>query len=1105
MSDQASGNMWQFCIDVGGTFTDCVALAPAGQRRQAKVLSSGIIKGSVHGGESDKFTLTARHEIDEFWNGATARLLDAAGAIISESTVRQYRQSGSQFQLVEPIDGQSWQHVTTCELDAHRHAPVVAMHLISQVPLQQPLPVCQIQLGTTRGTNALLTRTGARTALVTTAGFRDLLAIGDQSRPELFNLDIHKPPPLSEITIEIEERILADGTVERPINVPDARAKLQQLRDHGIESLAICLMHSWQNSAHEQVLYDLARESGFAEIRLSSQIAPLIKILHRAETTVLDAYLNPVLRVYLDEIQATLTSDSQLTFMTSSGGLADQQRFSGKDCLLSGPAGGVVGAARVGEQIGERHVIGFDMGGTSTDVSRYDGQFEIEYESRKSGIRVVTPVMAIETVAAGGGSICQFDGTRQLVGPASAGNDPGPACYGRGGPLTLTDVNLLLGRFSDQQFPFPLQVDSSRRRLRAIANDMQAAGISRSDEEIAAGFLEIANHNMAAAIRTVSVARGYHPRNYTLVSFGGAAGQHCCAVADLLDVQRILVHPLASMLSAVGIELADHSSEQVASVGATLTPASLKSTQPLFVELADRATASLAGAGFAAAQVECVRKLDLRYVGTEPCETIAEPADGDYLAAFQSIHQQRYGYTHTRPVEIVAARVSATVAGRSLKPTPRIDTFRQAPATGHQSTWLSGRYVDVPLFATDSLLPGVQLEGPAIISDATTSVVVETGWTVCVLADRQLLLERTQQDRPPAAASAGSQGETDPVRLEIFNRHFESIAAQMGAVLQRTSSSVNVKERLDFSCALFTATGDLVVNAPHIPVHLGAMSETVRETIRLNPEITHGDVIVTNDPYAGGSHLPDITVVTPVFDDSGSRLLFWVASRSHHAELGGKAPGSMPADARCLEDEGVLICNFKLIERGTEHFDEFRQLLVRGPWPSRLPDENLADIAAQVAANRCGETELRRLVANYTEHTVQQYMRSIQSAARITIEQALTDIEDGDYRFEDAMDNGRVIRLQIAKRGGTIRFDFNGTDPVSNDNLNANRAIVSAAIMYVLRCIAEKDIPLNQGIMEQRRPAQPCHCGRQCRNLTTHRRRDSRCVASGRRQSGNDE
>ncbi|MGI9518639.1 MAG: hydantoinase B/oxoprolinase family protein, partial [Pirellulaceae bacterium] len=1059
-------DQWQFCIDVGGTFTDCVATAPDGTHHHTKLLSSGFIKGSIDTvSGANRVTDVAREEVDGFWNGATIRFLNRVGQVIVDSTVREFTQPGGDFVLTDSLDPGMWQQFVAYELDGRRHAPVMGMHLILQRPLSEALPACNVQLGTTRGTNALLTRTGARTALVTTAGFRDLLAIGDQSRPELFSLSVSRPAPLAETTIEVNERILADGTVERPLDLSDTKVQLQRLQDQGIESLAICLMHAWQNTEHEDLLENAARAAGFSEVRVSSRIAPLIKILHRAETTVLDAYLNPVLRVYLDEIYSNLTPGSRLTFMTSAGGLVDQDRFSGKDCLLSGPAGGVVGAARVGEQIGETHVIGFDMGGTSTDVSRYDGDFEIEYESKKSGIRVVTPVMAIETVAAGGGSICEFDGSRQTVGPASAGNDPGPACYGRGGPLTMTDINLVLGRFSDRQFPFPLRAEASRQRLMEIARQMQQAGIVRTEEEIAAGFLTIANHNMAAAIRTVSVAKGYDPANYTLVSFGGAAGQHCCAVADLLEIRRVVVHPLASMLSAVGIQLADHTSEQVSAVGVPLTDKAVNGLQSLFAELTEQATESLAREGFRRSQIQCVSRLDLRYVGTEPYETITTPTNADYLAAFRARHQQLYGYVHDKPVEIVAARISATVRGRALDPSPSIGRFQEIAAGVRQTTgWTGDGFAEVPAFETMQLNPGDQLTGPAIVSDATTSVFVDEGWIARMLADRQLLLERVEKPTSPEGSRQVTD-DVDPVQLEIFNRHFESIAAQMGAVLQRTSSSVNVKERLDFSCALFTHAGDLVVNAPHIPVHLGAMSETVRATIELNPGIARGDVMVTNDPYAGGSHLPDVTVVTPVYDENADRLLFWVASRSHHAELGGKAPGSMPADATCLEDEGVLIQNFKLIERGKEHFDQFRELLTSGPWPSRSPDENIADIAAQVAANRCGEMELHKLVARYSADTVEKYMRLIQVAARRTIEAALAKIPDGEYRFSDCMDNGRVIRLLITRSGSGVVFDFSGTDPVSDDNLNANRAIVSAAIMYVLRCIAQTDIPLNQGIM----------------------------------------
>ncbi len=1034
-------SQWQFWIDVGGTFTDCLAInsLDPNTQHQAKILS---------------------------------------------------------------------------ELDRSTPAPLLAIRKILELQPDEPIPDCSVHLGTTRGTNALLTRTGARTAFVTTKGFRDLLTIGDQARPHLFKLTIVKPEPLFETSIEIDERILADGTVEISPDSSRVRQQLAELKAAGIESVAICLMHGFRFAKHEQLVGAVARELGFKDVRLSSEVAPLIKILARGETTVLDAYLNPVLGDYLDQIQNGLSAGSQLRLMTSAGGLVGRDQFSGKDSVLSGPAGGIVGAARVAQQSGFDRALTFDMGGTSSDVGRYDGEIELEFETRKSDVRIMTPMVAIETVAAGGGSVCWFDGTKLVVGPQSATSDPGPACYGRGGPLAVTDINLFLGRIAKHRFPFPLDEAAVETRIEEIRAQMKEAGFEMTPHEVAAGFLAIANQNMASAIGSVSIARGYDPKDYVLVAFGGAGPQHCCAVAEAIGMDKILDHPQGSILSAVGIRLADQTANSVRSVLKPFDDAGLETANQIWnamqLELADSIDPT-------EQEIQFTRSLDLRYVGTEACQTIRlqdqtnqdQANQKDSLKNdFVKVHQQLFGFTSDRPLEIVAARVEARQIGSRLKPTPANTETRQRHGETFQMMWQRRSDSNIRLASEsdasewgncpteiidrETLVAGDRIVGPAMVAGELSTTVIDAGWEAVALVDGQILLSRNtakNEDERESTQERESDSRTqkqaaDPVKLEIFNNHFSTIARQMGISLQMTSMSVNVKERLDFSCAIFTQTGDLVVNAPHIPVHLGAMSETVRAIIRLNETVNPGDVFVTNDPFQGGSHLPDVTVVTPVFS-AGGTLLFWVASRSHHSEIGGISPGSMPPNATCLAQEGVLIRNFKLIvgkpngpnsnstdkselenESLTERFAELEELLTAPPYPSRSPAENLADVRAQVAANRSGQRDLLALVEQYSQEVVLDYMNFIQSAAEQKVRVAISRMSDGQFSFEDSLDNGATIRVLIDKDKDNLTIDFSGTDPVLDGNLNANPAIVSSAVIYVMRCLIDEDIPLNEGVMK---------------------------------------
>jgi 5-oxoprolinase (ATP-hydrolysing) len=984
-------SLWNFWIDVGGTFTDCIARRPDGTLVRHKLLSS-----------------------DE--------------------------------------------------------APILAIRHILGLRAKEAIPPVVLRLGTTRGTNALITRTGARTALVTTLGFGDLLHIGYQNRPKLFALTIRKPPPLFAAVVEIDERIAADGTVLRTLDESAVRSQLSALKQTGIESLAICLMHASEHSAHERRVAELARNAGFAEISISHEVASIAKIVPRGDTTVMDAYLNPVLRSYVAALGRALP-ESELRALTSSGGLVAAERFRGKDAILSGPAGGVVGYARVAQAAGYHRAIGFDMGGTSTDVSRFDGRMEMEHETEKAGVRVVAPMLAIETVAAGGGSICRFDGVKLVVGPESAGANPGPACYGRGGPLAVTDVNLFLGRIDAERFPFSLDRTAVEQRLQEVGGEITAAtGRTMSLLEIAEGFVQIANVNMAKALRSISVAKGCDPRDYLLVPFGGAAGQHACALAAELGIGEILYHPDAGLLSALGAGLADHARQRSIGVNLPLDEWSFTLAHEVFASLEKQARSDLAAdlpyEPDIQARTEVRRALDLRYVGVETALTIPCPADGNHATAFEEEHLRLYGYLQQgRTIEVVTARVELVLPSAArLNPSGRVEgAVITAPRT--QMVYFGGVPHTTAVFQADELNAGDRLPCPAIVVQRYSTVVLEPGWEAEVLSGGELLAKPNRQLTTPAESyGAKSRGDeqVDPVQLEIFNNHFAGIAEQMGIALRNTAVSVNVKERLDFSCAIFTARGELVVNAPHVPVHLGAMSETVRRIIADNPEMRPGDVFISNDPYRGGSHLPDVTVVTPVF---GNELLFFTASRAHHAEIGGITPGSMPPFSKSLAEEGVLIRNFKLIDAGRPRFDELRALLQGGPYPSRAVEDNLADVAAQVAANHRGAVQLLALVERYSYETVAAYMTQLQRAAAQKLRLALNRFPAGKYTFTDHLDDGSPICAAIDLSPGRVTIDFTGTGPVLPTNLNANPAITKAAIMYVLRTLIDEDIPLNEGVM----------------------------------------
>ncbi|WP_046112232.1 hydantoinase B/oxoprolinase family protein [Aquincola tertiaricarbonis] len=1010
---------WQFWIDRGGTFTDIVGRAPGGVLHTLKLLSED-----------------------------PGRYDDAA-----VEGIRRLLQ-------LEPDE-----------------------------PVTPELVGC-VKMGTTVATNALLERKGDRTVLVTTRGFRDALRIAYQARPRLFDRRILLPELLHERVIEADERIGADGSVVQPLDEAALRTRLQQAFDSGIRACAVVFMHGWRFTAHEAAAGALAREIGFTQVSISHEVSPLIKLVPRGDTTVVDAYLSPILRRYVDRVAAQMPG-VRLLFMQSSGGLAEARRFQGKDAILSGPAGGIVGMVRTAAAAGHAKVIGFDMGGTSTDVSHYAGEFERAFETQVAGVRMRAPMMSIHTVAAGGGSIIRFDGARLRVGPESAGAHPGPASYRRGGPLATTDANVMLGRIQPAHFPAlfgprgnqPLDRAEVLHRFEAIAEQMQqAGGRSVHAEDVAAGALQIAVANMANAIKRISVARGYDVTAYTLQCFGGAGGQHACAVADALGMRTVYVHPLAGVLSAYGMGLADQIVMREASVEQALDAAGLAAAQALAATLEAAARQELAAqAGEATGEpagMQLQARAQLRLRGTDTALQVALTEPERMRADFEAAYRQRFAFLPPdKPLEIESVSVEAVLPGdriatpgagaAPLHTVPRAEAVRMyCLADDQPAGWR-----DAWLFQREQLPPGAHVDGPAILAERNATTVVEPGWQARLLAGGAVELHRVR----PRAGTVAVGTQADPVMLEVFNNLFMNIAEQMGLRLQNTAHSVNIKERLDFSCALFDSAGNLIANAPHMPVHLGSMSESIKSVIARNPGMKRGEVFVLNDPYHGGTHLPDITVVTPVFLDEASgadatRPAFYVASRGHHADVGGSTPGSMPPFSQTIADEGVLIDNMKLVEVGPQgpvlREQALLALLASGPWPARNPAQNLADLQAQIAANEKGVQELHAMVAQYGLPTVAAYMGHVQDNAEESVRRVITALKDG--RFELPLDNGACIRVQVqvdaAARAATI--DFTGTSGQLPNNFNAPKAVTMAAVLYVFRTLVDDDIPLNAGCLK---------------------------------------
>ena len=936
--------------------------------------------------------------------------------------------------------------------------------------------IAAVKMGTTIATNALLERKGEPTVLFITRGFRDALRIAYQNRPHIFDRHIVLPELLYGAVYEVEERVTARGEVLVPLDEARAARDMREARDEGYRSVAIVLMHAYRYPAHEQRLAKLAGAAGFAQISVSHEVSPLMKLVSRGDTTVVDAYLSPVLRRYVDTIARELPR-TRLYFMQSNGGLTDARLFHGKDSILSGPAGGVVGAVRTALAAGIDRIIGFDMGGTSTDVSHYAGGFERAFETLVAGVRMRAPMMSIHTVAAGGGSILHFDGARLRVGPDSAGAHPGPACYRKGGPLTVTDCNVMLGKIQPEFFPrvfgargdAPLDRAIVDERFASLAAEVaRATGRVLGSEELAEGYIRIAVENMANAIKKISVQRGHDVTDYTLVCFGGAAGQHACLVADALAMPRIFIHPYAGVLSAYGVGLADITALRERTVEARLTPSIMSRLEETLDELTSVARAEVTNQGVDPAHIAAHQRAHLRYEGTDTAIVVDFDAPAAMTEEFEKSYRQRYSFLMPRRALIVEA-VSVEVVGRSdeiFAPTP-IPVSRgggkEPEAAATARVFSDGRFHETPVFRRVELSAGDRILGPAIIAEANATTVVEPEWQAEVTALEHLVLTRAVPR--PKRVAVGTHA--DPVMLEIFNNLYMAIAEQMGVTLANTAYSVNIKERLDFSCALFDARGNLIANAPHMPVHLGSMGESVKTVIRDNAErMRAGDVYMLNDPYHGGTHLPDITVITPVFDDTAKKVLFYVGSRGHHADVGGITPGSMPPDSRHLDEEGVLIRNFLLVARGHFREREVHELLSSARYPARNVEQNIADLRAMVAANRKGVLELARMTEHFGLEVVHAYMQHVQDNAEESVRRVIDVLKDGAFAYE--MDDGAVIRVRIsidhAARSAVI--DFTGTSAQLATNFNAPSAVTMAAVLYVFRTLVADDIPLNAGCLK---------------------------------------
>ncbi len=1032
---------WKIWIDTGGTFTDCIAHDPGGQLHRLKVLSSGVLRGAVtHATTHEIFTDIRWPQPADIYGNYTVRIGAGSRSFKIESvntTLGAIRVAGT----LPKLTAGTWVEVTTGE-----EVPVFAARLLTQTAFPHPLPPIELKLGTTRGTNALLERKGARTALLVTKGFRDLLVIGNQQRPELFALNIVKEAPVYTLVLEVNERIDAQGNVITTLNESELEKHLAVLKKQKIESVAVAFMNSFRNAAHEERVAERLHERGFSFVSVSSRLSQQIKFLDRAETAVANAYLAPIMQTYVARIQSALVS-STFKVMTSAGTLLPAQRFYPKDSLLSGPAGGVVGAVTAARQAGVTRLIGFDMGGTSTDVCLYHGQYDYRFESKVGPVRIQSPALAIETIAAGGGSICDFDGHRLTVGPHSAGASPGPACYGAGGPLTITDINLLLGRINPDAMAVPLQKAAAAHALNRLIEKIYAhTGQRPNRKKMLLALVQIANEKMAAAVRKVSTQKGENPAQHTLLCFGGAGGQHACALADMLGMKEIVVPYEAGLLSAFGI---GHAVEERFAEQLILEPlaAFAHKAEQLFAERYEHARAQLVNDGAPPDAVrEGTRFAWLRFVGQESSLELTGTYSSAqaWLRAFQKKYREVYGHwLPQREIEVVSLRVTARVVG--------------APTSRKKRSVLAYRKKRPAAFLNwEALAPGDEISGPCVVSSANSTIYLPPHWRLRLNGFRQAILSKKKNTLHTTSFSRWAE-------TELFANRFTAIAQEMGALLQRTSFSVNVKERLDFSCALLDARGQLVVNAPHIPVHLGSLGVCVREVLNVLP-LREGDVAITNHPAFGGSHLPDVTLIKPVYY-RGKRVGF-VANRAHHAEIGGSMPGSMPAHARTLAEEGVIIEPQHLLRAGTPQWSAMEKLFSTGPYPSRLPEENLADLRGALASIQAGEQLLLELCSMHTPARVTANMHALHQFAATLMAEKLKTLAKKSVHARERLDDGRPLQVRLKNVQGKLLIDFSGSASQHPGNLNATPAIVQSVVLYVLRLWLQHEVPMNEGLLQ---------------------------------------
>ena len=1052
-------NQFKIAIDTGGTFTDCIATDGQGNIYRKKILSNSTLRGNIKA-----IVAPNKIQVSQSWylsrdilQGYTFRLLDGT----FEAEVVFFDTEKSVFQLNKSIDLSSVN--ANFEITAYEEAPVLGARLITETALTEAFPPIELRVGSTKGTNALLELKGAKTAFLVTKGFKDLLVIGNQARPDIFALHIERPEPLYEYVEEIQEYINAEGQIIEPLLLEKLEGLASRLQEKGIEAIAICLKNAYQNNLHEKKLKAYL-DQYFPFVNISTDLSSQIKFQNRAETTVVNAYLAPVIHQYLQKI-ASKVGESNMKVMTSAGSLVRYNAFHPKDSLFSGPAGGVVGASVIAQGAGIQKFIAFDMGGTSTDVARYDQALEYQFTQKIGNAQIFSPSLAIETVAAGGGSICAFDGFKLTVGPESAGSWPGPACYGVGGPLAITDVNLLLGRLDSRQFGIPVFVEGAQNRLTEILDQIEnCTGKRPLAEEILEGFRTIANEKMAETVRKISIAKGYATEDYALVAFGGAGGLHVCGIADLLNIKTVLLPQDAGLLSAYGISQARVERFAEASILTIYTKQLDENLASTFDELTQNTFGQLEQDGIAPENTTIKNRfIYLRLKGQDSSLEIHWTHYEDVIANFQQKYTQIYGHwTSDRAIEVENIRVIATekITESSTKNTTSARQYvAQSP---HQiKAWVENQWRYIPVFTREQLVAGAVIEGFALFLDRFSTTVVEQGWQLYLDASGLAIIKKQSIDNQVSIQGGATEEVT---QLELFTNRFMSIADNMGVLLQRTSLSVNVKERLDFSCALLDAKAELIANAPHIPVHLGSLGVCVRKLLQ-HVTLQQGDVVITNHPKFGGSHLPDVTLVSPVYTQNGQDLIGYVVNRCHHSEIGGIRPASMPPNAQNLAEEGVVIPHVFLAKKGEINWEEIKNVLSSSVYPTRALDENLADLNAALASNKNGEIALQTLVQEHGLAKVHYYMDLLKEYSALKMQARLAQFEEGIYQATEYLDDDTILKVQVLINEGKCTIDFTGTSGVHTGNLNANEAIVNSVVIYVLRLLLKTNIPLNDGIL----------------------------------------